>query len=298
MDRSSNRLHERLSFFKYMTAATARTVMASKTLRWSSPLIFNDPFDTPRELAHGVGPSELSQAVGRRLASLVESPQADLSKLGPKARVIVELARLLSAGDRAEVLGSLLDGIDAPQPLTGLDELRSLWRSFVPEFRILCLTEDPVSASMWNHYAGGFTGAVLEFSCLDELDSAWLAAQPVRYDTPAAEMFNAAELAEITLMPQRQACEAILDRGTFRKAPEWSNEREWRVVGSKQPNESGDYSDWPFRAAELSALYLGPKIATGDRDALIACARLMPHARVFQVEIGAGQGLMVSQVSP
>jgi hypothetical protein len=38
-----------MRFFKYVTANTARTILENGTLRWSSPAMFNDPFDIRRE---------------------------------------------------------------------------------------------------------------------------------------------------------------------------------------------------------------------------------------------------------
>jgi hypothetical protein len=48
--RSPNRRHDRQVFYKYMTARTARIVLSTRKLRWSSPLMFNDPFDVTQEL--------------------------------------------------------------------------------------------------------------------------------------------------------------------------------------------------------------------------------------------------------
>jgi hypothetical protein len=39
-----------MRFFKYVTANTARTILENSTLRWSSPAMFNDPFDTQFDL--------------------------------------------------------------------------------------------------------------------------------------------------------------------------------------------------------------------------------------------------------
>ena len=43
--RSSNSRHDRRFFYKYMSAETARIILANRRLRWSSPILFNDPFD-------------------------------------------------------------------------------------------------------------------------------------------------------------------------------------------------------------------------------------------------------------
>src|SRR5713226_7623242 len=46
---SPNRRHDKKSFFKYANASTAKTILGQRTLRWSSPILFNDPFDIPRK---------------------------------------------------------------------------------------------------------------------------------------------------------------------------------------------------------------------------------------------------------
>jgi hypothetical protein len=37
-------------FYKYMKASTTKTVLESNSLRWSSPTLFNDPFDLQFDL--------------------------------------------------------------------------------------------------------------------------------------------------------------------------------------------------------------------------------------------------------
>ena len=39
-----------MKFFKYVTADTAKIVLESGARRWSSPLLFNDPFDVQFDL--------------------------------------------------------------------------------------------------------------------------------------------------------------------------------------------------------------------------------------------------------
>lgn len=297
MPRSPTRAHERTAFFKYMPAATARVVLSSATLRWSSPLRFNDVFDTPREMALGIEASDVSAALETRLKQLVLSPPTDTSGLNPKVRVLVEAARRAPPETRPEFAHAITQGFAGQQPAdASLDELRALWRGFIPDFRILCLTEDHASASMWDRYADALRGAVLEFACMDELDSPWLAARPVTYDTRPEDMFTARELADIILMPLPQTQNALLERATFRKSPDWSNEREWRVVSSKRASGVGEFTDFPFNPEELASIYLGPKMSAEDRAALIAAARAFPRVRVVQVEIGKGPGFRFAEV--
>jgi hypothetical protein len=180
--RSPNRVHDRLNFFKYMSASTARIVLTNCSLRWSSPVLFNDPFDVPRELSFGISTDELVRASGRRMYQLIEHPPDDTTALSPNVRLIVDAVK---KGISSELKAELLAGIDdvtASNHPTGaaMEDLRELWRAWLPSHRILCLAESPTHTAMWHHYADKYRGVVLEFACVDELDSAWLAARPVR----------------------------------------------------------------------------------------------------------------------
>ncbi len=65
--RSKNRTHDRQNFFKYMSSGTAKIVLSNRSLRWSSPVLFNDPFDVPREMSFGLTPVEIVQALLHRM---------------------------------------------------------------------------------------------------------------------------------------------------------------------------------------------------------------------------------------
>ena len=66
--------------------------------------------------------------------------------------------------------------------------LPSLIEQFYPQFnalmkdvKILCLSDRNESILMWSHYSDCHQGAVLEFSCVPEVDTPWGAAIPVKY---------------------------------------------------------------------------------------------------------------------
>jgi hypothetical protein len=54
--------NDRRHFFKYTTAETAKLIISSRKLRWSSPLLFNDPFDHQTGFAFPFTGEEFSRA--------------------------------------------------------------------------------------------------------------------------------------------------------------------------------------------------------------------------------------------
>jgi hypothetical protein len=91
--RSPNRTHERHSFFKYMSAATAHRVLTNRSLRWSSPILFNDPFDVPREISFGLTPDDIVDALALRMSDLIAHPPNDTGDLEQGVRLIVETVK-------------------------------------------------------------------------------------------------------------------------------------------------------------------------------------------------------------
>jgi hypothetical protein len=98
--RSELRIHERQSFFKYVSATTATIILTKRTLRWSSPVLFNDPFDVPREVTFGFTPDNVFQAASRHLTALIECPPEDTSQLQPKLRLIAETMKKNDAPEK------------------------------------------------------------------------------------------------------------------------------------------------------------------------------------------------------
>jgi len=289
--RSPFRKHERSSFFKYMTADTTAAVLKNRTLRWSSPVLFNDPFDVPRELIVNLDYRDIFRASANCFSHLIENPPGETSRLSPKIRLIIETVK---QGISPDTKRELLESLAKSEPLQSgsgqaVQELQRMWSALIPDLRILCLTECPTHAAMWCHYAGNYSGAVLEFHCLDEIDSALLAAERVTYPKEKPAIYTAEGWAELMVLDQRAATEKLLHIATYTKVPDWSYEDEWRIVSYKRPTDSGNFTDYPFHPRELAALYIGPLTSEADQNALIDLMSPFPHAKVFKVSLGASR---------
>ncbi len=290
--------HERRSFFKYLTASTTELVLSNRSLRWSSPLLFNDPFDVPREMAPNVNPQELVAGVAKRFAALIEQPPVDTSLYSVKLQSILETVKKgIPEHVKEELLANLYGGVRLSVPTSeSLEALRVMWRNSIPDMRILCLAESPSHVAMWYHYAGGYTGVVLEFECIAALDSAWLAAQPVGYPLAKPGIYTVDGWAELLLLKPEASTKKMLEVSTYTKSPDWSYEREWRIVTFKRPGDSGLFTDYRFDSRELTAIYLGPLIKPSDRTKLVALASQYPNAKTFCVSLGASRDLLFEEV--
>lgn len=281
-----------------MPASTAKLVLGNRTLRWSSPSLFNDPFDVPRDLSYGITPAQIVEALGKRLTSLIENPPEDTSDLNPDIKTIVDTVKNgISSDLRSNMIDEIKQSSETYRPTgASMEALRELWRTLIPHFRILCLTESPDHSAMWFHYADQYRGAVLEFGCNDELDSAWLAAKPVTYPVTRPEIFEADGWAKLLTMQNELTIKTIYHTATYTKSPDWSYEKEWRLASLKRPNDAGLYTDYKFDARELSSIYFGPLISSADKTSLITAANQYPHVRTFDVSIGMSRAFIVNEM--
>ncbi len=153
-------------------------------------------------------------------------------------------------------------------------------RTAIADLRVLSFSEVHDNILMWAHYAQNHTGAVLRFTCVEELDSAWGAAQPVKYQKAMPRLLD--EMQTIKLMSGQAPLnrENIFENVVFTKAIDWAYEREWRLIGGWNPGT--EHEDIEFHPREFTALYLGCRTRAEDCDELIAIIRdSYPHASIF-----------------
>lgn len=280
-----------------MSAATAKVVLERRTLRWSSPILFNDPFDVPREMIYGTQPSEVVTASARQIARLIEHPPENTTELSPKLRWIVETVKSgITPSLKAELIQNLRGDHHHIPTSASLDEFRQLWRQWLPDFRILCLTESALHSAMWLHYADAYKGVVLELHCDDELDSPWLLARPVKYSAEKPGVYTADGWAELLCLRGDFAVKKMLELATYAKSPDWSYESEWRLMSFKQPDDVGHFTDYEFKERELAGVYFGPLIADADRSVIQDFARPYARKRFFNVTLGMSRDFVVQEI--
>lgn len=134
---------------------------------------------------------------------------------------------------------------------------------------------------MWAHYAQDHTGVVIEVSYIEEgrYASTWGAAKPVRYAADMPLLADEEGLTRTLLGERRLATLEQFQDSVYVKADAWAYEKEWRVFGGWENDKTTE--DTPFRANELTAIYLGCRMGDADRDAIKkTMAKKYPHAAV------------------
>lgn len=282
-----------------MSASTAKVVLHSRSLRWSSPLLFNDPFDVPKEILFGITDQQIVDAYSRHIIKLLRQPPTDTSELSPKLKVIIDRVKLgIDPQLFAKIEATILEDATLATPNSGpMREFRAMWRSTVADMRILCLTESPSHIAMWYHYADKYAGIVLEFRCREQSDSPWFLARRVTYPEGKPAIYTAEGLAELLSLSVGVSVKRLLDVSAYSKSQDWSYENEWRILSFKRPTELGYYMDYPFSAEDLSTIYFGPLVQGETRAELLGLLKRFPNAKALSVSIGLSREFIFSETA-
>ncbi len=281
-------------FYKYTDANSAKKILAAGTLKWSSPLLFNDPFDVPRELAFGFGKEDISKAIKKLICDLVLQPPDDISGY---AGDLQKTLALIKKGINEELIKEIKeflissDFVEGQQYIElGFEKLRSEWAQRLNTLRILCLCECPRRISMWYHYAKSYSGAVIGLSCLRELDSPLLLARKIQYKQDKTIHYTPDGIASLFVKEHYSAATALIDIGLYTKSEDWSYEKEWRVV--TYADEPGDhYSFYSLPPGSFSCIYFGPNILQNDRTDLLELVSKHQNLKAFDMKIGQDREL-------
>jgi hypothetical protein len=272
------------ALFKYATPSTGLKVLESSSLRWSAPKLFNDIFDVPDEILSNFKEEGFYKVWSKKISEIILNPdQYNPSELSPEAEVIWELAQLIK-GDQSEVnrVAKGTGEIDLPlsdDAFRFLEELRMKWRLMHDDHRILCLTENANSASMWSRYADEYRGIMLEFRCDTNTDSVFKLAEPVHYSDEPHHTDTLDGFADFLIYNDDRVIKKLFHEYTHTKTADWSDENEWRIASFACKNEDGLFADYGFAPIELDSCTLGIKIDSGYKARILEtiCTKY-PHA--------------------
>jgi Protein of unknown function (DUF2971) len=264
-----------------MSSDTARIVLQERTLRWSSPHLFNDPFDIQFDLNLNYDPEEvIEKALAKQWDGYVG--EVDLTSGNPLGRQLMQLRDKIKGISRERFIEFMRPAVreSLDVALATLPQFQEAYRAHLTGIKILCLSETNVSILMWSHYAQNHTGVVIRLSCIEELDSAWGAARKVRYTDDMPSLCD--QDAFIRFIGGESAIDKVeaFARSVLTKAVEWKYEREWRMISGR--DRKARFEDIPYDARQVTAVYFGCKMPEQTRSELLEVVRKnFQHAELF-----------------
>ena len=263
------RIHDKRYFYKYTSIETAKKILANKTLRYSSPLLFNDPFDHQIDLVVDFNGEMFIESLLKEIFEIGKNNKPvkylDNKEWGEKLKLMISQFKHLNQ-DQIDLATKNLK-----RDLKGADrDLKSYVgavseaiRYDITSTRVLCVSEIKDSILMWSHYAQNHTGVVFKLLCLDEINNTLLAAKKVNY---VNEPPCYASLSDFVQYVTGQTdnivpIETLVDKIIYTKYKDWSYEKEWRAILADYDRSGAFFTDFHEETKVIDAIYLGCNIS-------------------------------------
>ncbi|WP_392552899.1 DUF2971 domain-containing protein [Orbus wheelerorum] len=258
--------------YKYMSAEVCCKVLESGKLRFSSPLLFNDPFDVVRYPLGSLDFKRFSSEILKYLQTDYVEGKRDISELiEPLHKVVIE------AQKKGIKLTDLLINEEKI-----IKQLCDNWENQIKKTRILCLSQIKDNIALWYHYADQYSGVVVSFDKLDEINGvANNSLRKINYknelDGNSYKFWH-----DYFLIKESN----ILDNIFYEKYHCWNYEKEVRIVTRVENlNDDQLYSYFEIKK-QIKSVYFGPKINDQKKNKLIALIRdKYPKVKIYQVKI-------------
>jgi hypothetical protein len=276
-------------WFKYTTANTAQKVIQTQKFRWSSPLLFNDPFDHQAGFVSLFTGEELSQKIERlsELAIFGDAP------FDPPIRTPFSVStRLLrEVRDRLpkdEVIATIkAASLEIAANFQGIfTHLNEEIRSVLTHSRVFCMTEKEDNVVMWSHYADQHKGAVFKLRRLEKIDHQFIVARKVAYTDEPQPYLTLDQQIDNSVGNAFHDPTPLVWNSAYIKHTDWAYEKEWRVHIPLIHEPAGDGVAFYEEPKELfEAIYLGCRMPRETVDQMTALiSEHLPDTEIYQAK--------------
>ncbi len=209
-----------MHLYKYFTPEGILRFLRTCMVRFTQPVVFNDPFEMQPFLKGFAAESELDSQFKSEFGNSLD-PQID--------QMLSQLPREQTNVTRETIRQLVLD--QAPEALTAFKDLARTFTPFVggeiykrinENLGVLCLTEKPTNLLMWAHYADQHQGAVVEFDTSHAFFN--------RRRGPQDDFRHLRKVFYTEQRPHLLLNNSDALRFFYFKSPEWEYEQEWRLI--------------------------------------------------------------------
>ncbi|MGC0844640.1 DUF2971 domain-containing protein [Pantoea agglomerans] len=221
-----------MKFYKYVTMEVAKIIISDSTLKFTSPINFNDPFD--------YHPAVLEKGFKKFTNRINLTYSKGVKRYKTNHRESLKHLQILRS-----------------------EKFRAM---YTREMSISCFSESPFILPMWAHYADNHKGCVIEFEF--DSDNYFSTNLDLLMNNSSYDVLVPFEVNYSNNRPPLYDEQGRTDQNTtgfnasLTKSDEWSYEKELRVV-IKKPE--GIY---PFERTQMTGLYFGMKVIKSDKKDL------------------------------
>jgi hypothetical protein len=273
--------------YKYLSPDSALAVLKNNSLRFSKPPFFNDDFDARVTLGIEINKDIVIQLSVEKIWEGAYGPVTFPARnaMGAMVNLVRQIAPkpLLSQVEFFEsVRPGIIETLDKIGP--GFEQLHAEFHAIIANFKILCLSTNPVSAPMWGNYAENISGAALGFAPSLVRDSFFLTAKPISYvdDVPIA--LNDEMLSDI-ISGRSSIGDFYLDEMMiYTKFKDWSYECEWRIVAGLGWDPTNNFEYVNFDPQDLEIVILGMRASDQTKEEVASIvAQKYPNCAIRQL---------------
>ena len=268
--------HNMTCFYKYSSIDTSKIILTARKFRYSSPLLFNDPFDTQTELVFDYDINSFPEKLLNEMIRIASMEKLPNFKMQSEWTQIIELLRKRLKKENSleqELKDMLLANISVLKDK--MEETRKnynkLWSAYLIPIRVFSVSEKNDEILMWSHYAKNHTGIVFKLRVLPEIDNLLCAAEPVIYKPKPLVFHTLQEWFDDILGMDEIKYDDIFRKYARVKYDIWKYEAEWRVWSFEWNSTDKLYNDYNIRPQELEAIYFG---CNADKDDIILIKQL------------------------
>lgn len=292
--------NDRIHFFKYMSASTAKLVLKNRTLRYSRPNLLNDPFDIQFNMEIKANPADVKALALEKLWRVYDEQIVSDSNniLGILIRALRHQIPVMSHDNFVREFSSSFDDGFANM-LATLPSVHRDARNLIQRSKILCLTIRPDNVLMWSHYSDNHKGVVLRFRSIPAFDTPYGLAKPIRYIDSVPPLLDAEQLAGIFSGTLSIQDAGILDRTVYTKFTAWSYEQEWRLSAGQGREPDRDFEDCLFGRNDIDGIIFGLRTSQADKDELISLTSRYPNISIMNASRSMSDFILnIEEIAP
>lgn len=221
-----------MNYLKYTTFDTTKLIIENKTIRWSSPLKFNDI----EECQFVPYSKDSFEKANREYFDILikiakgENLEIDYDRLSPITHMIIATIRISieeNTFDSSNIIDNVLSLASNPEA----DYREYINKGLIRVFRILCVTAKFDNRLMWAHYGAEHYGCVIELSKLYVNKPRGLKEGRVDYHENLYPKTNSLDILLYGETPEIR--DLMIQDVIFSKRSIWNYEEEFRLMYSE-----------------------------------------------------------------
>jgi len=252
--------------YKYTTPETALSILTYGTFRYSSPVLFNDPFDIQTNCVFKGNPELIHENLVERVKRFIETEIVAEEFIEPWKSTIDKVRHLsrVSPKENTEKFYGLLGEYAKSHFAATIEGLAKdvaivnhVLDREMRKLRIFCVTENPANLLMWSHYANNHKGVMFEIVDFDTTETETYAIDSVKYEEHPYPMFKISEIIDAMLFGEKALEPPDYKMHVYRKYDIWSYEQEWRVAATVDEDNEQLFFDVPIKEKQVRSIVFG-----------------------------------------